>query len=409
MDAQNPVWTGPEPQPFAGKAWHKKVTATRVKYILWLPLHLLLAFVNTQCQLGCCSFVRFRTNWVKKTGQWVWDFGCQHGNFRHKRHLPQSDQADESGAMNCCMHGTPAALALMLRDISSSGPSTVDSWNKALIAVEHTGDDEGASTAVLKVDCQCHFSVTCYKEKPEVQITYHQAGHVDINGRICHGPAAKKATYHKGRLSDEFRDFVRALALRGVPFAKILEGKLQCLFSESCRADAAPLQAAWYQHMARHMLLEGWTMSQIDVMVLGHNHLPRDWKVSVKDIRNVVGRDAQAVVRLDPDDALSVEQHAKNADNTYVYRRQIVEDNEQKQTFVWGFNTPCTLAALLEFGHEQPVVIDSTFGTNQYMVRISFGRTIVTELLVADMHMGSPPSQFSLFTVMVNDPHGHGE
>jgi hypothetical protein len=106
-------------------------------------------------------------------------------------------------------------------------------------------------------------------------------------------------------------------------------------------------------------------MSQIDAMVLAHNRLPRDWKVSIKDIQNVVGTDAQAVVRLDPDDAVSVDMHAQGAEKTYVYRRQIVEDNEQKQTFVWGFHSPCTLAALLEYGHDQPVVIDSTFGTNQ--------------------------------------------
>jgi hypothetical protein len=51
-----------------------------------------------------------------------------------------------------------------------------------------------------------------------------------------------------------------------------------------------------------------------------------------------------------------------------AYRPQIVEGGEQKQAFVWGFNSVFSLAALLEFGHDQPVLLDSIFGTNQYMV-----------------------------------------
>jgi hypothetical protein len=112
-------------------------------------------------------------------------------------------------------------------------------------------------------------------------------------------------------------------------------------------------------------------MCQIDAMILAHNRLPRNWKVTIKDIQNVAGADAQAAVRLDPADAVSVELHANNPKHTYVFRRQIVEDNEQTQKIVWGFNTECTLAELLEYGDQQPVVIDSTFGTNQYMVRVA--------------------------------------
>jgi hypothetical protein len=122
------------------------------------------------------------------------------------------------------------------------------------------------------------------------------------------------------------------------------------------------------QHKARHLLAAGQTLAQVDAMVLTHNRIPRDWKVSVKDIHNVVGRETDGAVRLDPDDAVSVHKHAQNADVTYVYRPQIVEGGEQKQSFVWGFNSVFSLAALLEFGHDQPVLLDSTFGTNQYMV-----------------------------------------
>jgi hypothetical protein len=77
------VWSGPEPKPFHGKVWEKKVTPTRTKYVLRFPVQQLLEFVNTQCQLGCCAFVRFRTKYVD-TDKWVWDFCCQFGAARQQ-------------------------------------------------------------------------------------------------------------------------------------------------------------------------------------------------------------------------------------------------------------------------------------------------------------------------------------
>jgi hypothetical protein len=56
------VWCSSEPKPFEGRSWQKQVTAKlKTVFVLWLPLCLLLKFINTQCQLGCSAFVRCRT------------------------------------------------------------------------------------------------------------------------------------------------------------------------------------------------------------------------------------------------------------------------------------------------------------------------------------------------------------
>jgi hypothetical protein len=137
-------------------------------------------------------------------------------------------------------------------------------------------------------------------------------------------------------------------------------------------ADSPLCAAAWYQHMGQDLLAAGNSMQDINAMLMGQNRVPRDWKVTIKDIRNVVGAEFDEVVRLDPDDAASVDRHARESACTFVYRPQIMENEKQTQSFAWGFNTSPTLAALLEYGHEQPVILDSTFGTNKYMVSCFF-------------------------------------
>jgi hypothetical protein len=121
--------------------------------------------------------------------------------------------------------------------------------------------------------------------------------------------------------------------------------------------------------MARALLSE-WSMEQVEASIMASAHVPRDWAATQKDVRNAVGSDGQELVRLDPEDIISIEAHARNdQDKTYVYQAQVIENGVQVVPIVWGFGTATLLAALLEYGHDQPVVIDSTFGTNKYMVQ----------------------------------------
>jgi hypothetical protein len=100
----------------------------------------------------------------------------------------------------------------------------------SLTSVERAVRDDEAvgevSDAALKVGCNCRFTVDHVEGTADVRVTYHEAGHVDTAGEICHGPAAEHPTRHLGRLSDEFRSFVRALAIHRVPFPKIQDGKM---------------------------------------------------------------------------------------------------------------------------------------------------------------------------------------
>ena len=47
-----------------------------------------------------------------------------------------------------------------------------------------------------------------------------------------------------------------------------------------------------------------------------------------------------------------------------------------------GFLTPNLLASLLEYGHGRCLVLDSTFGTNKYMVSCGLGRTLELHMSV---------------------------
>jgi hypothetical protein len=220
------VWSGPEPQPFAGSQWTKKVTYTRTKYTLWIPLHLLLQFINTQCQLGCCAFVRYRTKWAKGDDHWVWDFCCQYCTSRQ----PQLGEGAADGTLHTCVGSKPPSsvgcwLEAQLPQTQSTKICCQHNAARLMACVCDAGGAQAASSAVLKVGCECRFSVTHPAGAGDVLLTYFEAGHVDKEGRVCHGPAAECATHHLGRLSDEFRAFARAVAMRGVPFAKILDGE----------------------------------------------------------------------------------------------------------------------------------------------------------------------------------------
>jgi hypothetical protein len=104
----------------------------------------------------------------------------------------------------------------------------------------------------------------------------------------------------------------------------------------------------------------------------------------------------------------------------------------QVQSLILGFLTMFMLAALLTFGHGAPVIIDSTFGTNKYMVLpgclpVCLPASLVVvarfcfifacglhrhprEQVHAWWHSSlCPLLQFSLFTFIVLDPHGNGE
>jgi hypothetical protein len=122
--------------------------------------------------------------------------------------------------------------------------------------------------------------------------------------------------------------------------------------------------------MKQPALAAGWTLDQIDRALLDLDQLPPEFNLTAADVRNIVAANGGDGTRLDPEDVISFEAHlARDPGNTYVYRQQVMEGEVQKVPLVCGFVTPALLASLLEYGDGRAVAIDSTFGTNRYMVR----------------------------------------
>jgi hypothetical protein len=102
------------------------------------------------------------------------------------------------------------------------------------------------------------------------------------------------------------------------------------------------------------------------------NNVPRDHCLTPQDVANIqhTVEIEQGLWHQDADDAVSVQKQMEaDPDRVFSFRKQVVVGKKQIVALVLGLMTGFMLAAILAFGHGMPVIIDSTFGTNKYMVR----------------------------------------
>jgi hypothetical protein len=128
----------------------------------------------------------------------------------------------------------------------------------------------------------------------------------------------------------------------------------------------------WRDRCIQRYLDEGWNREQAAAHMVTQNNVPRDHCLTPQDVANIhhTMEIEQGLWHLDPDDAVSVKKQMDAApDTVFSFRKQVVVAKKQIVALVLGLMTGFMLAAILAFGHGMPVIIDSTFGTNKYMVR----------------------------------------
>jgi hypothetical protein len=227
----------------------------------------------------------------------------------------------------------------------------------------------------IKLGCLARYQVVHREGSDLVTITYTEHRHINAAGELCHGKDVQDATAVTCHLSREAKATIAAHLAAGVPPARIIESESSSVPAccETCMLNMCfhLVGAVVQDGCIRGMLNGGFTREQAAAAMILGNNVPRDHGVTEQDIANVQKtlHDDQNNWQLDNDDATSVEAAMRKApDTVFAYRRQVVKLGVQKVALALGFLSSFMLAALLAFGHGSPVIIDSTFATNKYMV-----------------------------------------
>ncbi|XP_059075214.1 uncharacterized protein LOC131053458 [Cryptomeria japonica] len=205
----------------------------------------------------------------------------------------------------------------------------------------------------------CHFSTRIMVCKPNhVLIWYYQVQHVDKEGIPCHG-----------QVNNEF------LGMRSFFAPYISEQLHQCV--ESLLLLGMPVDAVHKKH--KQMVHEKMTIFE--------GQSSRDNFLTMDGIANIDSKIKTLRYMFHSIDVISVQQWVlANTEKWFAYQEySAIDDGDGEVPFVLGIDQlPKQLEWMLQYGHNNILAMDSTFGTNAMKFQL------YTMLIFDSKHMGVP-------------------
>ena len=191
----------------------------------------------------------------------------------------------------------------------------------------------------FKRGCQCHFTVNrLYEAQDIAMISYVHPYHTNKQDLVCHGEDMKEAANahmsFSPWISIDKKMWVFSLLQRGFTPTQVMERHIHDLH----------------------------TMQEKDLS----RTMTRDDFLSLKDIINISSKLASHTYQLHDLDAESTRRWCiQNSGITFAYQEQ---DSMADTPFVLGIQTPWQKDMCRQYGHDNVLAMDSTFGTNKYKV-----------------------------------------
>ena len=194
----------------------------------------------------------------------------------------------------------------------------------------------------VKQGCQCYFlAKKPYLDHSLSLLIYENAEHMNATGKHCHGTMVGGFRYALGAsLSNEMKQTIAQMHAYGLSPVQIMQ-----------------------QHT-----------KEVRDLVVPNGLVTRDTFLLPSDVRNICRKRAEDLWEKHPSNPIGVRMWAaENPDNVFYYHEHLLMDlNSQTQDdspFTIGIQTKWQLEMMANFGHNNALSIDATFGTNQTRVR----------------------------------------
>ncbi len=383
----------------------------------WLPASRLVDLVVGEEARGECSF---NQNHHKKPGEpkrlrhdsvfETYELQCCFGPFDKRgeaelqpvilsRGKPEQRREREKRVTEACRCVTCGDIYIPGMGCQCGGPAPLADMDAEAAVTEELGGQRRSKAKAgesIKVGCQFSMRVTMYRACPDwACVRVKHLEHMDVAGAPCHGAActavAGSRLARAAHVTPRTREWVRQQLVSGVLEARIVQGTWETMvglgeFYDGGPREKDPCRLAAAENRARHVrqvrmargCSEGEAMSELALRP------PRDLFLSTADVQNVKAELEKATWRRDPDEAVSVRlMHAERPGDFLVYQEQTLAatdgpsaatagtgELEQLQPFLAGVTTGALMHQAAAWGHDRPVLLDSTFSTNKHMVSL---------------------------------------
>lgn len=98
----------------------------------------------------------------------------------------------------------------------------------------------------------------------------------------------------------------------------------------------------------------------------GDAEISRDYYLGMQDVRNIAARTDGLDWKYDADQAQSLRYFSQHRTEDVLHYQEMRTSTDT--AFEIAVSTPQTMLMLVKFGHKRPLIMDSTFGTNNLKV-----------------------------------------